>query len=178
VLTAKDEVSWNKNQLIASQEYLQSSTASSVTGGGLALEGSLKNFDPISRTLSKLAVLSKIMKLTLLTRTAVEWSGLKVDPDNPEADAVPFVNTTGLSNAFPIEIYREIATTIWIPDPPYNPEDPTSLLYYRIANLSTPAIAVIGWTEDDSFDTEISFKQAQDTSVITRLPLFAYPFDE
>ncbi|PVF99452.1 hypothetical protein CPB86DRAFT_813835 [Serendipita vermifera] len=156
VLTAKDEVSWNKKQLIASQEYMDRNKENSW----VALEGSLKNFDPIARTLN------------------IEWSGLKIDVDHPEADPVPLVNTTGLDNTLPVEIYRETATTIWFPEPPYDSNVPNSLVYYRIANLPTPAIATIGWTEDDSFDTDISFKQAQDTSEITKLPLFAYPFDE
>jgi hypothetical protein len=98
-----------------------------------------------------------------------------VDLDNIQADPVPYVNTSGPAAAIPFEIYRDTAMAIWMFEPPFTYADQ---LYYRIANLSTTAIAVIGWTEDDSFDTQISFKQAQDTSVITKLPLFAYPFDE
>jgi hypothetical protein len=106
----------------------------------------------------------------------VEWSALQVySLDNGDVETGPYVDTSGTTGALLYEVYRDTGMTLWLWDPPYSrPEQ----LSYRVANLSTPAIAVFGWTEDDSFDTQISFKQAQDTSVITKLPLFAYPFDE
>jgi hypothetical protein len=87
------------------------------------------------------------------------------------------VNATGASYSWPIEIYSDVATTLWT----YGTQFPREIyddVYYKISNASTPAIGVIGWTDDDSFETSISFKQAEDTNVITKLPLFAYPFDE
>jgi hypothetical protein len=81
----------------------------------------------------------------------------------------------------PIEIYRDTATTLYIDGPEYNPDayNGQTNLWYKIWNSSTPAIAVIGLTKDDSFDTQISFKQASDDDGdVLKQPLFAYPFDE
>jgi hypothetical protein len=114
-------------------------------------------------------------QLILIIYVDVEWSALGVDLNNMDAEPVPYVHTSGTTQAAPYEVYRDTAMALWVETPPYLYDDQ---LNYRVANLSTPAIAVFGWTEDDSFETQISFKQAQDTSVITKLPLFAYPFDE
>ncbi|PVF99451.1 hypothetical protein CPB86DRAFT_813834 [Serendipita vermifera] len=161
VLTAKNEISWNKSQFANSIDRMRELMLRYewAVDAWVFLEGSLKNFDPTSRTLT------------------VEWSGLQMDLFDEIADPVPFVNTSGVAYIYPLEIYRDIATCLWIEDPPYIPQT-SGALHYRIGNLSTAPIAALGWTPDDSFDTEISFKQAQDTSAITKIPLFAYPFDE
>jgi hypothetical protein len=90
---------------------------------------------------------------------------------------VPLGNGTYPNLPLAVEIYRDTATSLWIWGPEYSPEYDTNL-YYKIQNSSTPAIAVIGTTPEDSFETQISFKQASESNDITKQPLFAYPFDE
>jgi hypothetical protein len=90
---------------------------------------------------------------------------------------VPLANGTYPNIPSALEIYRDTATTLWIWGEKYNAEDSTNL-WYKIQNSSTPAIAVIGTTPEDSFDTQIPFKQASESGAITKQPLFAYPFDE
>jgi hypothetical protein len=90
---------------------------------------------------------------------------------------VPLGNGTYPNVQLALEVYRDTATSLWIWGPEYIAEASTNL-YYRIQNSSTPAIAVIGTTPEDSFETQISFKQASESNDITKQPLFAYPFDE
>jgi hypothetical protein len=92
-------------------------------------------------------------------------------------DFVPLANGTSPNLAWPVEIYRDTATTLWINGDTYNETDLTNL-WYKISNSSTPAIAVIGMTPEDSFETQISFTHASETDDIRKQPLFAYPFDE
>lgn len=123
------------------------------------LEGLLKNFDPISATLG------------------IEWSGMKVKSDDDfDEERFPLVNDTGINRPRPIEIYRDTATTLWIASPVYDPNTNGSIRY-KVANSSTPAIGVLGWTEEDSFDTQISCRQAYGSNQVTNMPQFAYPFD-
>jgi hypothetical protein len=91
--------------------------------------------------------------------TDIKWSGLYKQYD-AEMDYVQLANGTFPNIAWPVEIYRDVATTAWIWNDFYNPD----YLYYKIFNSSTAAIAVIGLTPDDSFDTQISFKQASESS--------------
>jgi hypothetical protein len=90
-------------------------------------------------------------------------------------EPVPLGNGTFPNIAWPMEIYRDTPTTVWVTGPSiyYNP----GTLKYKITNSSIRPIAVIGMTEDDSFDTTISFKQAAEKNDIWRLPLFSYPYD-
>ncbi|PVF91186.1 hypothetical protein CPB86DRAFT_820686 [Serendipita vermifera] len=125
----------------------------------VALEGLIKNFDTVSRTLN------------------VQWSGLWRDPGNRNMSFVQLGNGTYPNLPWPIEIYRDTATTLWIWGEKNDAEYPTNL-YYKISNSSTPAIAVIGTTPDDSFDTQISFTHFSETDDIRKQPLLAYPFDE
>jgi hypothetical protein len=113
----------------------------------------------------------------------VEWSGLWQDYGRADMVPVPLANGTQPNTPWPVEIYRETATSIWIFDNTYIPPNPDngtfeSTVMYKIANASTPAIAVLGMTADDSFSTDISFKQASDGGDIMKQPLFAYPYDE
>jgi hypothetical protein len=103
---------------------------------------------------------------------------LAKDYDNPDMEFVPLANGTYPNIAYPIEIYRDVATTAWIWGDKYIESEGSTNLYYKISNSSTAAIAVIGMTPEDSFDTQISFKQASESNDITKQPLFAYPFDE
>jgi hypothetical protein len=90
-------------------------------------------------------------------------------------EPVPLGNGTSPNIAWPIEVYRDTPTTVWITGSGsfYDP----GALQYKITNSSIPPIAVIGMTEDDSFDTSISFKQEAEKNNIWKLPLFAYPYD-
>ncbi|PVF92860.1 hypothetical protein CPB86DRAFT_819303 [Serendipita vermifera] len=151
---AQNEIDWNKSQQIKFAEHMRDSKTESA----IALEGALKNFDPIARSLN------------------VEWSGLWKD-HGVEMDPVPLTNGTAPNTAWPFEVYRDTATTLWVSGPGNSYANDGDLLY-KIANASTPAIAVIGWTVDDSFNTDISFKQASEGNDIFRQPLFAYPYDE
>jgi hypothetical protein len=90
---------------------------------------------------------------------------------------VPLANGTYPNVPRAFEIYRDTATTLWIWGPEYVADGATNL-YYKIQNSSTAAIAVIGTTPEDSFDTQIPFKQASESNDVTKEPLFAYPFDE
>jgi hypothetical protein len=90
-------------------------------------------------------------------------------------DFVPLANGTFPNIVRPLEIYRDTATTAWIWNDTYVSEDQLS---YRIHNSSTIPIAVIGMTPEDSFETQISFRQGSESNDITKQPLFAYPFDE
>ncbi|CAG8727388.1 7088_t:CDS:2, partial [Acaulospora colombiana] len=152
---AQNEIAWNKDQQIKFTDHM-SNTGKNESA--IALEGALKNFDPTARSLN------------------VEWSGLWKDY-GVDMEPVPLTNGTRPNTAWPFEIYRDTATTLWLAGEGNPYYDPNSILY-KIANGSTPAIAVIGWTIDDSFNTEISFKQASDNTDIFRQPLFAYPYDE
>ncbi|CAG8777471.1 3293_t:CDS:1, partial [Acaulospora colombiana] len=121
--------------------------------------------------------------LNLNPCTDVEWSGLWQDYGRPDMIPVPLANGTSPNIPWPVEIYRETATSIWINSATFEPADANngtfeSPVVYKIANASMPAIATIGMTEDDSFTTEISFKQASDGGDIMKQPLFAYPYDE
>jgi hypothetical protein len=54
----------------------------------------------------------------------------------------------------------------------------TQSYYFRVDNTTAPHIGSIGLHEWDSFETDISFGQAEDVSDILTQPLFAYPFDQ
>lgn len=153
---AGDETRWDEDQGLEFNRQLRGREKNNWAV--LALEGSLKNFDPIQRTLT------------------VEWSGLWQDYDNPDMKPVALGNGTWPNIAWPMEIYRDTPTTVWISGPSSYYDE--GYLRYKITNSSIHPIAVIGMTEDDSFDTTISFKQASPSNDIWKLPLFAYPYDE
>ncbi|PVF92861.1 hypothetical protein CPB86DRAFT_819304 [Serendipita vermifera] len=132
-----------------------------TTVPSISLEGLLKNFDTVTRQLT------------------IEWSGLWQDHDKPKMEPIPLGNGTFPNIPTPIEIYTDTATTVWIWGDRYEvAEDDSSNLYFKLYNASTHPTAVIGLTPDDSFSTQISFKQAADRNDLTRLPLYAYPYDQ
>jgi hypothetical protein len=101
------------------------------------------------------------------------------DPETPDLNFVPLATGTKYNPPYPVEVYRDTATSVWLMGGNYTIYDNGYVnLAFKIANSSTAAIAVIGTTAEDSFETQISFKQAHDGRKITRQPLFAYPFDE
>jgi hypothetical protein len=108
----------------------------------------------------------------------IEWGGLWRAWDQPNGTFEPLATGIYPNLAWPIEIYRDVATTAWIYGGNFTVDEyGYANLMYKISNSSTAAIAVIGMTPEDSFETQISFKQA-DEGKITKQPLFAYPFDE
>ncbi|PVG01425.1 hypothetical protein CPB86DRAFT_103679 [Serendipita vermifera] len=155
---AKTETSWSALQQNEFDQILRNADINKTSA--ISLEGALKDFNTISRTLT------------------IEWSGLFRDLGNLEMDPVPLANGTYPNLPFPVEIYRDVPTTLWIWADRYEPGREHELLWYKLYNDSVRPIAVIGLTEEDSFETEISFKQATGKNELTRLPLFGYPYDE
>jgi hypothetical protein len=93
-------------------------------------------------------------------------------------EPVHLANGSVPNTAWPVEIFRDTATTLWIENGAYQPGNEASQLMYKIANSSVPSIAVLGHSEEDSFDTRIGFKQASEINNLWKQPLCSYPFDQ
>lgn len=87
----REDINWQRKQI----SFFQREHNNNRNGSSVALEGLIKNFDPVGRTLN------------------VEWSGLWKDYDS-DMDFVPLANGTYPNTAWPIEIYRDTATTLRI----------------------------------------------------------------
>lgn len=159
LIFAKNEMSWSKEE---NKFFPQKMTREGNSHRGIStimLEGTLKNFDPIERALG------------------VEWNGLWRENDKPDMDPVELATGIVPNTPWPVEIFRDTATTLWIENGPYQPGNEATQLMYKIANSSVPSIAVIGHSVDDSFDTRITFKQAEPINNLWKQPLCSYPFD-
>jgi hypothetical protein len=107
---------------------------------------------------------------------AIEWSAFF--QDDFRMAPVPLANGTAPNIVFPLDIYRDTQTVLKFPDGRFNSsEGPSGGATYKLMNTSTPSIAVIGLSQEDSFSTDISFRQGARANDILRQPLFAYPYD-
>jgi hypothetical protein len=118
------------------------------------MQGTLKQFDPEARVLSK-HVPFNIMLLSELFCSAVSWSLNTVDSDN---NTVPMGSTN--ATAFPFNIYRDVKAVPETRRSPFSNVtfDPSG--NYRIDNVTAIPIAVLGLHEWDNVDTDIDFAQA------------------
>jgi hypothetical protein len=150
------------------------------------MKGTLRQFDPEARVLSKL-VLFVIMLIFELFHSAVSWSLVTYDIDgNPVAMGA--TNDT----AHPFNIYRDVKAVPETRQFPLSNGDINSSGWYRIDNVTAVPIAVLGLHDWDDVDTDINFTQAEPVSSCRtssallmasqdnawRQPLFAYPFDQ
>jgi hypothetical protein len=118
------------------------------------MQGTLKQFDPDARVLSK-RMLFDIMRISELFCSAVSWSLNTIDSDN---NTIPVGSTN--DTAVPFNIYRDVKA---IPEDRRSPFsnvtfDPNG--DYRIDNITALPIAVLGLHEWDNVDTDIDFAQA------------------
>jgi hypothetical protein len=91
---------------------------------------------------------------------------------------IPLADGSSNNIPNPIEIYADAATTVWIWGDEYSAEEESSNLYYKLYNETARPTGMIGLTPEDSFSTQISFKQGADGHDLTKLPLYAYPYDQ
>lgn len=106
----------------------------------------------------------------------MEWSGLHQDYQTDVLHKLVKENVTRAH--WPLEIYRDILTKIYVDNATAADPNAARSHWYRIDNSSAPHVAVIGVHLWDSFSTDISLQQAGDSADIWTQPLVAYPWDQ
>jgi hypothetical protein len=119
------------------------------------MQGSLKQFDPDARVLSKL-MLFVVMPTSKLFHLAVTWSLVTLDSDN--TTLVPMGAT--INTSFPFNIYRDVKAVPEDRQSPFSNNTNNLSNAYRIDNVTVAPIAVLGQHAWDSVDTDIDFAQA------------------
>ena len=119
------------------------------------MQGSLKQFDPDARVLSKL-MLFVVMPTSKLFHSAVSWALVTLDSDNKTLVPMGATNET----AFPFNIYRDVKAVLEDRQSPFSNNTIPLSGTYRIDNVTVVPIAVLGQHAWDSVDTDIDFAQA------------------
>jgi hypothetical protein len=119
------------------------------------MRGSLKQFDPDARVLSKL-MLFVVMPTSKLFHSAVSWALVTLDSDN--VTLVPMGGT--INTSFPFNIYRDVKAVPEDRQSPFSNNTNNLSNAYRIDNVTVAPIAVLGQHAWDSVDTDIDFAQA------------------
>ncbi|KAG8805197.1 hypothetical protein FRC18_006805, partial [Serendipita sp. 400] len=129
------------------------------TANQLVMKGTLKNFDPVARSLT------------------VSWSLTYVDADNKTLRSLGDTEDT----SFAVNIYRDVKVVF--ERRPLTPEANQTIQelgifppMLRIDNATLAPIGVLGLHTWDSLDTSIDFTQAVEDNP-WKQPLFGYPFD-
>ena len=119
------------------------------------MQGSLTQFDPDARVLSKL-ILFVVMPTSKLFHSAISWALVTLDSDNKTLVPLGATNDT----AFPFNIYRDVKAVLEDRQSPFSNNTIPLSGTYRIDNVTVVPIAVLGQHDWDNVDTDIDFAQA------------------